>query len=115
MRATAVIEATCERPPDSTTMAVLGGLASTGKEPVKPATMLPAPTPAKSRLASSGRPSSDGKVLATAEVCMMQTMATMRASGRSRAISRVSGKYGSAGRGSSKWSGLSRLTPRLSR
>src|SRR6516165_9543221 len=115
MSATAVIEAICERPPDSTTMAVLGGLASTGNEPVKPATMLPAPTPAKSRLASSGRPSSEGKVLATADVCMMQTMATMRASGRSRATSRASGNDGSARRGSSTWSGSSRLTPRVLR
>ena len=45
-------------------MAVLGGLASTENEPTSPARMLPAPTPAKSRLASSGWPFSEGNVLA---------------------------------------------------
>src|SRR2546429_9841290 len=94
MRATAVIETICERPPDSTTMAVLGGLASTGKEPVKPATKLPAPTPAKSRLGTARRSPSDGKGLAAAEGCMVQTMATMRARGRRRAISPGAGQDG---------------------
>ncbi len=62
-------------------MAVLGGLESTGKAPTRLARMLPAPTPAKSRLTSSGFSSSDGNVPATAAVCMMQTMAITRASG----------------------------------
>ena len=43
-------EAICERPPDSRTIAVLGGLESTGKAPTRPARTQPAPTPAKSRL-----------------------------------------------------------------
>ena len=85
-------EAIWERPPDSRTMAVLGGLESTAKEPISPARTLPAPTPAKSRLTSSGFPSSDGNVLATAAVCMMQTMATTRASGTRRLSSSIPGK-----------------------
>ena len=112
MSATAVIEAICERPPDSTTMAVLGGLESTEKEPISPATMLPAPTPAKSRLTSSGSPFSEGKVLATADVCMMQTMATTRASGTRWPNSAAPGRDGSAGCGSATGRGPSRLTPR---
>jgi peroxiredoxin len=94
---------------------VLGGLASTENEPMSPARMLPTPTPAKSRLASSGWPFSEGNVLATADVCMMQTMATTSARGTSWPRSSVPVRDGSAKRGSSTDNAPSRLTPRVSR
>jgi hypothetical protein len=43
IRATAVIEAIWERPPESRMMAVLGGLESTANEPISPARTQPAP------------------------------------------------------------------------
>ena len=43
----------CVRPPAATRAPVRGGLASTGKEPTSPAITLPAPTPRKSRPAST--------------------------------------------------------------
>ena len=113
--ATAASEAIWERPPESRMMAVLGGLESTAKEPTSPARTLPAPTPAKSRLTSSGLSSSDGNVLATAAVCMMQTMATTRASGTSWVSSPMSGRAGTARRGGGTASAPTTLTPRASR
>ena len=44
----------CERPPVSDTMPVRGGLALTGNAPNRPARMLPAPAPRKSRSTSAG-------------------------------------------------------------
>src|SRR5262245_28060290 len=75
--------------------------------------MLPAPTPAKSRLTSSGPPFSEGKVLATAEVCMMQTMAITSASGTRWPSSLTPGMGGSATCGSATDNGPKTLTPRL--
>ena len=51
--AAATSPAACDRPPDAATAAVLGGLALTGNAPKRPAAMLPAPTPRKSRPTSS--------------------------------------------------------------
>ena len=52
--ATAVRLATWVLPPADATTAVRGGLASTAKEPARPASKLPAPTAARSTLKSSG-------------------------------------------------------------
>ncbi len=45
--------ATWVRPDAEATAAVLGGLASTGKDPKRPATTFPAPIPRKSRSTST--------------------------------------------------------------
>ena len=52
-------------------MAVLGGLASTGKAPNSPASALPAPTPTKSRSTSGVSPGAPGKEREVAAVCTM--------------------------------------------
>src|SRR4029077_1969562 len=67
------------------TMPVLGGLALTGNAPNRPAKMLPAPAPRKSRSTSAGWSGSDGNDRVVAAVCTMMTTTITKASGASRA------------------------------
>ena len=76
------------RRPSPTTTAVRGGLASTGKAPMKPARRLAAPTPMKSRLTSGPLAGSETKLRVVAAVCTITTTLTISASG---AISRKAG------------------------
>ena len=71
----------CETPPVSETTAVRGGLASTGKAPIKPAMRLAAPRPTKSRLTSGPRAGSETKLRVVAAVCTITTMPTIKARG----------------------------------
>ena len=73
--------ASCDRPPDSWTIAVRGGLEFTANAPISAASMLPTPTAAKSRLTFSCRSGSVGNERTTAAVCIMQTRATISDSG----------------------------------
>ena len=84
IRTTATRPVAWERPPDWAAMAVRGGLESTAKAPITPASRLPAPTPMKSRLTSSSRSGSEGKPRTTAADCIMQTSATVSARGSRR-------------------------------
>ena len=81
--AAATSTASCERPPVSETTPVRGGLALTGKPPIRPDRMLPAPTPTKSRSTSGGSSGSDGNDRVVAAVCTMTMTATISVSGTS--------------------------------
>ena len=69
------------RPPAEATMAVRGGLAFTGKEPQRPARMLPAPTPRKSRPTSTAYPPWSAKARVVAADWLRTTSATTAAIG----------------------------------
>jgi hypothetical protein len=68
-RAMARRPASFDRPPDSSTTAVRGGLVSTANAPISAARMLPTPTAAKSRLTFSSPSGSLGNERTTAAVC----------------------------------------------
>ena len=104
----------CDRPPVSHTMPVRGGLASTGNAPNRPARMLPAPTPRKSRSTSAGLSGSDGKARVVADVCTMTTMAIRRLNG-TRWAHRSKERTGSDGVGSVAGTVPTTATPLLSR
>ena len=86
--------ATWDDPPAALTIAVRGGLLSTGNAPKKPAMTFPAPTAKKSPLLSSLAPACAGNERPTAAVCMTQTAATTSVSG---AIAAKSPGFGNAG------------------
>ena len=72
--------ASCDLQPASAATAVEGGLASTGKAPMRPQKALATPTPMKSRL-TSGPSALLGKDRVVAAVCTITTSAMSTASG----------------------------------
>ena len=72
--------ASCDLQPASAATAVEGGLASTGKAPMRPQKALATPTPTKSRL-TSGPSALLGKDRVVAAVCTITTSAMSTASG----------------------------------